>query len=81
MVRFEDYPIVLCELSEDEGGGYLAFLPDFGLTCCSGAGDDIAEALELLEDVYEDIVKIMEEDGRPLPQPTGFRDVYKKWKD
>ena len=64
------YGINIRALVEEEGGGYIAYLPDFGVTCCSAPGDTIAEALEFLEEVKVELFTIYIEDGREFPAIT-----------
>lgn len=64
------YGINIRALVEEEGGGYIAYLPDFGVTCCSAPGDTIAEALEFLEEVKVELFTIYIEDGKEFPPVT-----------
>lgn len=61
------YPVVLVELSEEDGSGYAAYAPD--LTGCMGDGDTPEDALSDLEDAKKEWFAEMERLGRPIPAP------------
>ena len=63
----QDYEIVIRPLSEEDGGGFLATVPE--LPGCMSDGETPQEALE---NVYDAIICWMEatrEMGRPVPEP------------
>jgi len=61
------YPIVVEPLSEDDGGGYLATVPD--LPGCMSDGDTPDEAVRNVEDAIRCWIEEAEETGRPVPAP------------
>ena len=68
--NFNDYTIAIVPLEGKDGGGFLAYLPSFGWPTCSATGNTQEEAMELLREVFEDVVEIWEGDF-PLPVKWG----------
>lgn len=66
----QPYPIEIHVLSDEDGGGYHVFLPDFGHSACSATGDTVAEALTILEDVKREVVSLYLEKGIRIPEPS-----------
>jgi predicted RNase H-like HicB family nuclease len=62
------YPVIFTKLSD----GYAAHAPDFPLDT---QGDDLAEAIEMARDAIGIMGIDMEDDGKPLPQPTNPENV------
>lgn len=62
-----NYRIVIEALSEADGGGYLATVPD--LPGCQSDGETRAEALAHAEDAIESWLSWATETGRPIPEP------------
>lgn len=62
------YKMEIEPISEDEGGGYFARLPQFGLSI-TGDGDTIEEALEMLEKFKKRSFKRYLEENRIIPEP------------
>ena len=77
------YPISLRQLSEEEGGGWLAAIPMLGQAAFTADGGTAAQAVQELEalrrDLYEDVVA----SGQPIPLPQdvteGKRPPSGKW--
>ena len=67
MINFEDYPIELRPLSEDDGGGWLITFPD--LPGCMSDGETLEEALKNGRDAFDSWVSARLEDGRSIPSP------------
>lgn len=62
-----DYAIVVTKLSDEDGGGYLARVPDlFG---CMSDGDTPEEAVANVVEAIADWVEVCEECGREVPEP------------
>jgi len=63
------YPVTVRQLSEAEGGGWLATIPLLGQAAFTADGATAAEALEELEtlrhDLYDDVIA----SGQPIPLP------------
>jgi antitoxin HicB len=66
-MQYTDYRIELRPLSADEGGGYLAAIPD--LPGCMADGETPQEALDDLAGAYGAWVATAREAGREVPQP------------
>ena len=63
----QDYEVVIRPLADEEGGGYLAAVPEL-----PGCKSDGATPQEALDNVYDAIGCWMEaakEMGRPVPEP------------
>jgi antitoxin HicB len=77
------YPISLRQLSDLEGGGWLAAIPMLGQAAFTADGETAEEALQELEalrrDLYEDVVS----SGQPIPMPQDVTEETKlpsgKW--
>ena len=68
------YPVTLRQLSEEEGGGWLAAIPLLGEGAFTADGETAPEALESLEslrrDLYEDVIA----SGQSIPMPQDVTD-------
>ncbi len=62
-----EYPVTVRRLTDDEGGGYLAELPD--LPGCMSDGETVAEAVANVREAQADWIAAMREAGRPVPPP------------
>ena len=72
-----DYAIVLRALTPDEGGGFLAEIPD--LPGCMGDGETEAAALEDVQAAAGEWIAEAKRLGKPVPHP-GDADLYSgKW--
>ena len=60
-----DYRTVVHPLSEEDGGGYLAYIPD--LPGCVSDGTTEAEALANIQDALAAWIERAREMGRPIP--------------
>lgn len=77
------YPISLHQLSEEEGGGWLATIPMLGQAAFTADGETAAQAVQELEalrrDLYEDVVA----SGQSIPLPQDVTEEKKlpsgKW--
>jgi predicted RNase H-like HicB family nuclease len=69
------YPIEVY-LRDEKGDRpyFIAFLPDFGETVCSGVGDTVEEALQSLEKTKLDVTEYYRENNKPLPKRRKRRD-------
>lgn len=63
----QDYEIVIRPLSQDEGGGFGATVPE--LPGCMSDGETPQEALENVYDAILCWIEAAEEMGRPVPEP------------
>ena len=62
-----EYPVVLRPLSSDDGGGWIAIVPD--LPGCISDGATAYKALEHVADAIEDWKEAARAMGRPIPGP------------
>lgn len=62
-----DYEVVIRHLSDEDGGGYLAIVPE--LPGCMADGETRAEALERIEDAMLTWAFAATELGRKVPAP------------
>ena len=69
-MRFEDYPITLSPLPEDEGGGYMVTIPD--LPGCLADGETVEEAIAEARDAFEAWTTAEREDAGTLPAPKTY---------
>ena len=61
----QDYEVVIRPLSVDDGGGYLAIVPE--LPGCKSDGDTPREALDSAYDAIACWIEAAEEMGRAVP--------------
>ncbi|HBQ85036.1 MAG TPA: toxin-antitoxin system HicB family antitoxin [Syntrophomonas sp.] len=66
------YSVSLICLSEEDGGGWLAEVPE--LKGCIADGNTPDEALESLKDVVETWLEIAREEGKEIPHPRIYID-------
>ncbi len=62
------YPLQVRPMSEDEGGGYLASVPD--LPGCRGDGETEAAAIEDAQSAIASWIETAEKFGDPVPEPN-----------
>lgn len=67
-MRPEDYEVVISHLAEEDGGGYLASVPE--LPGCISDGETQEEALANVKDAICAWIATAEVMGRPIPQAT-----------
>jgi antitoxin HicB len=63
------YRIMLRPLDTQEGGGWVAEVPE--LAGCMSDGETPQEAVESVMDAIACWIEAAEEDGRPIPVPSG----------
>ena len=77
------YPISLRELSEEEGGGWLATIPLLGEGAFMADGDTTADAIASLEDLRRSLYDALMNSGKSIPVPTDVTEEVKtpsgKW--
>jgi len=64
-----DYPIEIRKLRKEEGGGYLASIPQLGAKAFCADGKTISKALEGLSKVKEHLFSDYLTRGLPIPEP------------
>ncbi len=62
------YPVEIVPIPEEEGGGYMARIPQFG-DALIGDGDTPQEALSNLEELKKEIFCDLLEAGESIPEP------------
>ena len=63
-----EYAVVVEPLSQDDGGGFVATVPD--LPGCMSDGETPAEALENAQDAIAAWIEAARDLGHAVPQPT-----------
>ena len=67
MASRDAYAILVEPLSEKDGGGYLATVPD--LPGCTSDGETLEEAIQNVKGAIESWFEAAEEEGRVIPAP------------
>ena len=67
MMRPEDYSVEISTLSEEDGGGFLATVPE--LPGCMSDGETQEEALANVRDAIVAWIATAKELGRKIPEP------------
>lgn len=65
------YKVMIEPLSEEDGGGYLATVPE--LPGCMSDGETRAEALANVEDAIATWLSCARKHGDPIPEPRSRR--------
>ena len=65
------YPIFIEPLSEDDGGGFLATVPD--LPGCRSDGETYEEALANVQSAIQEWLEEWVDLGRTIPEPSMHR--------
>ncbi len=73
----QDYPVRLQRLPEDEGGGWLAEVPD--LPGCMSDGDTPEQAVANVQGAILSWIEAAEELGRSVPAPGADEHFSGKW--
>jgi antitoxin HicB len=63
------YPIEIVPITQDEGGGFEAFIPQLGRMSLTGAGETPEDAIASLNKVKETVFSIWLNEGFPIPMP------------
>ena len=69
-MKFEDYPIDVAPIPNEEGGGYMVTLPD--LPGCVADGDTIEKAVEEARDAFRAWTMAEAEDRGSVPPPRTY---------
>lgn len=69
-INILDYKIEIERVADDDGGGYIATIPELG---CIGDGDTVEEAINDVREVAENLIKIAKEDGKDIPAPQSYK--------
>lgn len=65
------YKIIIEPLSDEDGGGFLATVPD--LPGCMSDGETEFEAVQNVQDAIACWIEAAQEDRRPIPTPSPTR--------
>ena len=65
-----NYPIEIKKIPDEEGGGYVATIPQLGRYAFVGDGDTVEEALANLQKVKKYLFEKYLNEGIPIPEPT-----------
>jgi predicted RNase H-like HicB family nuclease len=68
------YAIEIIPISEDEGGGYTASIPQLGKFAFTGDGETIEEAIQNLNEVKKDLFSRYLQKGISIPLPKAEAD-------
>ncbi len=63
------YKIVVESIPEEDGGGFIARLPELGRYVIVGDGETAEEALQSMNKIKEILLKEWLEDGVLIPEP------------
>jgi antitoxin HicB len=63
-----EYPVLIEPLSAEDGGGFLATVPD--LPGCMSDGETPEEAILNVQDAIVGWIETAREMGRPIPRPS-----------
>jgi predicted RNase H-like HicB family nuclease len=63
-----EYPVLIEPLSPEDGGGFLATVPD--LPGCASDGETAEEALANVRDAVAEWIDEARALGRPIPEPS-----------
>ena len=72
MIGVKDYKVEITKLTEADGGGYIAHIPELD---CYGDGETVEAAITDVYAVAEDLIEIAMEDGKEIPMPQYYRDM------
>jgi antitoxin HicB len=72
MTNDPEYPVVLRPLAPEDGGGWIALVPD--LPGCMSDGESADEALHNVRDAIEEWKDAAARLGRPVPAPDASLD-------
>ena len=73
------YPIMLRELAPEDGGGYVAAIPQLGIRTFVAVGETPAEALEVLDDLRRVLIPQLVAEGVELPEPRDERESIEQF--
>ncbi|MCJ9752508.1 type II toxin-antitoxin system HicB family antitoxin [Neorhizobium sp. BETTINA12A] len=62
------YPVLVSPLSMEDGGGFLATVPD--LPGCMSDGETPQEAISHVQDAIESWIEAARDMGRDIPEPS-----------
>src|SRR5690349_2190684 len=72
MEKAKEYPILVVPLSAEDGGGYLACVPD--LKGCMSDGETREEAVANAQQAILEWIDTAKEDGKEVPAPFSLQE-------
>ena len=78
MKTHDEYPITIHPLPEEDGGGFLAEVPD--LPGCVADGATVEAALREVVDAINSWLKTAAEFGDPIPKPSVSSNFSGQWR-
>lgn len=72
----KQYAVLVRPLPEEDGGGWIATVPD--LPGCVSDGESMKEAIENVGDAIESWLEAAQETGRPIPAPGSARGEWRQ---
>lgn len=72
------YPVTLRPLSDEEGGGYLAEVPD--LPGCMADGETVEEAMAAIPKAIQSWIKTAKSFNDPIPEPSLAERFSGQWR-
>lgn len=77
-MRAYDYPITIRPLEPEDGGGYLAEVPD--LPGCVADGETVEEALKEIQSAITSWIETAKEFNDPIPKPSVSSSYSGQWR-
>ena len=68
------YAVVLRRMEPEHGGGFYTAIPELGSATFNGCGETAEEALQVLDDITEELFPIFVEEGVEMPAPLPFEE-------
>lgn len=64
-----NYAVEVRKIAQEDGGGYLASIPELGRWAFCGSGESIDEAMKTLDIVKKNLFEEYLEEGKEIPEP------------
>jgi antitoxin HicB len=74
-----NYPVLLRALAPEDGGGYVAAIPQLGARTFVAVGETPAEALEALDALRRHLIPTLLAEGVDLPEPQDEREDVQQY--
>tara|TARA_R110001599_G_scaffold222167_1_gene421131 strand:- start:2041 stop:2538 length:498 start_codon:yes stop_codon:yes gene_type:complete len=75
-MAMDEYLVAIKKLSAEDGGGFLAYIPD--LPGCISDGETRAEAIEHLSDAFDEWIECNKDEKRKVPEPGRSQRLFLK---
>ena len=73
------YPVTVRELAPEDGGGYMASIPQLGSATFVADGETAAEALEALDALRRHLIPHLLREGEELPEPADENETIEQY--